>query len=90
MSFRNSKNSFSNMKNEARTQVVFSVTPEELDAIKRAANECGLNVSQYCRTLIFKRTIRKPKPISFSTISPAMGALPDPTDPMDETNLFQR
>lgn len=83
-SFRNSKNSFNNMKNEARTQVVFSVTPEELEALKKAANDSGLNVSQYCRALIFKRKIKNPKKVVL------MGALPDPTDPMDELNLFQR
>ena len=51
------------MKNEARTQVVFSVTPEELEALKKAANDSGLNVSQYCRALIFKRKIKNPKKV---------------------------
>lgn len=83
MSFRNSKNSFNNMKNEAGTNLVVRVTPEEMNAIRRAAAECEMNVSQYIRAVIFKRKVKRAKPI-------ALGALPDPADPMDEMNLFQR
>ena len=71
------------MKNEAGTNLVVRVTPEEMDAIRKAAAECEMNVSQYIRAVIFKRKIKRAKPI-------ALGALPDPTNPMDELNLFQR
>ena len=71
------------MKNEAGTNLVVRVTPEEMDAIRKAAYEREMSISQYVRAVIFKRKIKRPKPI-------VLGALPDPTNPMDEMNLFQR
>ena len=51
------------MKNEAGTNLVVRVTPEEMDAIRKAAAECEMNVSQYIRAVIFKRKIKNPKKV---------------------------
>lgn len=52
------------MENEKMPNLVVRVTLEEMEALKKAADDSGLNVSQYCRALIFKRKIKNPKKIS--------------------------
>lgn len=57
------------MKDEAGTNLVVRVTPEEMDAIRKAAAECEMNVSQYIRAIIFKRKIKRAKPIVLNSES---------------------
>lgn len=52
------------MENEKMPNLVVRVTLEEMEALKKAANDSGLNVSQYCRALIFKRKIKNPKKVA--------------------------
>ena len=54
------------MENEKMPNLVVRVTLEEMEALKKAADDSGLNVSQYCRALIFKRKIKNPKKISMN------------------------
>ncbi len=47
------------MKNEEGTNLVVRLTLEEMDAIKKAAADREINVSQYVRSVVFKRKTKR-------------------------------